>query len=90
MKVSATSEELAKHIKGITTSSSSLSALFVLLDSLGTMSIVDFAQFGVGEDFVGFADLGEFAGCRFVVRVLVGMIFFREAAVRLFEIAFRS
>lgn len=87
MEMSTTAEELTEHVKGIPCSSS-LSALFVLFDSFGAAGIVDFAQFWVREDFVCFADLGEFPCGGVIVGILIGMVLFREAAVGLFEVAF--
>lgn len=87
MEVSPAAEELTEHVKGVSTSSPSLSTLFMLFDSLSAVDIVDFAKFSIGEDFVGFADLGELVLCGFISRVFVGVVFLRKAAVGFFEVA---
>lgn len=88
-EVTSTTEELIEDIERAPASSSpTLSALFMLLDTFGSMSVVNLAQFLIGKRFVGFADFDKLFGRCLVFGVLIGMVLLREATVRLFQIAF--
>lgn len=89
-EMSPAAEELVEDVEGVSSTSpiASLAAFFVLFDALCSVAVIDLAQFGVGEGFVGFADFDEFLGGGLVVGVFVGVVLFREAAVGFFEVAF--
>jgi hypothetical protein len=86
-EVSPAAEELIEDVEGVAAASAAAAAFFVLFDAVGAVAVVDLAQLGVGEDFVGFADFDEFLRGGFVVGVLVGVELLRQAAVGFFEVA---
>lgn len=88
-EVTTAAKELIEDIeRASATSSPTLAALFVLFHAFCSMSVVDLAQFLIGKRLVGFADFDKFLGRCLIFGVLIGVVFLREAAVCLFQIAF--
>ena len=86
-KVSATAEEATEQIERIVPVSSPLPALLMLLHSLVAVLVVDLPYFSVDKDIVSFGYFDEFLVRRLIVRVLVGVELFGEAAVGFFDLS---
>lgn len=67
-KMSGTTEEAREEVKGIVMLART-TALFVLLNALMAVLVIDLACFFLDEDFVGFCNLNEFLVCFFVATV---------------------
>lgn len=88
MEMSTPTEELTKHVERVTTTSTPRSPLFMLFNALRAMGVINPAEFFIRESFVGLGDFDEFFGGGFIVGVFVRVVFFGQAAVGLFEVAF--
>lgn len=62
----------------------------MLFHAFGTTDIVYFPQFRIGENLVGFADLGEFICSGIVAGVLIGVVFLGKSTVGLLQVPFRG
>lgn len=85
---SSTSEEAREEIKGVLLGSSA--ALLVSLDTLVAVLVVDLADLGVDERFVGVCYLDEFLLGGLVAWVLVWVVLFAEGSVGLFDLTVRG
>jgi hypothetical protein len=86
-EVTAPAEEPAEQVEGVVATASSAAPLFVLLEALVPVLVVDAARFGVAEGFIGFCHRDEFIVCGFIVGIFVWMVLLAEAAVCLFDFA---